>query len=223
MSTSSSRHSSLESPDVAPSSPHGSLRTSPTPPAASPFPVPGLTLQKLFYDRCNFLQDGTPKTHTCQYEDPLTRERCSFGYAHKTSLRSHRARHRLIEKLAVTAGVLDRSNASLIPSRWVKPKGPHSLGTLFPALAQSGRCSPTASVFCRYVDPLTGAPCTRKFTAKDSLQKHIVTVHIYQESRAVAVGLIDRSMATTLPHDWVIGSITQPSLQKKAPGRHNAF
>ncbi|KEP48918.1 hypothetical protein V565_112440 [Rhizoctonia solani 123E] len=58
---------------------------------------------------------------------------------------------------------------------------------------------------CSYVNPVTGLQCRTSAGRGPDLERHLRTVHLREEARAVSDGLIPRDKAELLPPDWVMG------------------
>ncbi|KAH7332801.1 hypothetical protein B0J17DRAFT_677634 [Rhizoctonia solani] len=58
---------------------------------------------------------------------------------------------------------------------------------------------------CSYINPVTGLQCRTSAGRGPDLERHLRTVHLREEARAVSDGLIPRDKAELLPPDWVMG------------------
>ncbi|KAG9126178.1 hypothetical protein FRC07_004556 [Ceratobasidium sp. 392] len=58
---------------------------------------------------------------------------------------------------------------------------------------------------CAYINPVTGLQCRTSAGRGPDLERHLRTVHLREEARAVSDGLIPRDKAGLLPSDWVMG------------------
>ncbi|KAF8605561.1 hypothetical protein BDV93DRAFT_521409 [Ceratobasidium sp. AG-I] len=58
---------------------------------------------------------------------------------------------------------------------------------------------------CAYINPVTGLQCRTSAGRGPDLERHLRTVHLREEARAVSDGLIPRDKAELLPPDWVMG------------------
>lgn len=58
---------------------------------------------------------------------------------------------------------------------------------------------------CAYINPVTGLQCRTSAGRGPDLERHLRTVHLREEARAVSDGLIPREKAELLPPDWVMG------------------
>ncbi|KAG9093806.1 hypothetical protein FS749_013705, partial [Ceratobasidium sp. UAMH 11750] len=58
---------------------------------------------------------------------------------------------------------------------------------------------------CAYINPVTGLQCRTSAGRGPDLERHLRTVHLREEARAVSDGLIPRDKAGLLPPDWVMG------------------